>query len=111
VLAVSVVLGPDAWRAFLEVVGARAGTDGGSLVAIPFALRFGAGLLLTIGAGVLAGRAVREGRPARAGEVLLVIAVTIANPTLWATAFSILIAIVPLWRASPARPQGNVIAG
>jgi Glycosyltransferase family 87 len=121
-LVVSFVLGPDAWRAFLDVVGARAGTDGGSLVAIPFALRFGAGVLLTIVAGLLAARAAHEGRPARVAEILLVVALTIANPTLWATAFSILIAIVPLWRTSVApavvvmspgksRVQGNVIAG
>ena len=121
VLAVSFLLGPDAWRAFLDVVGVRAGTDGGSLVAIPFAVRFGAGLLLTLGAGVLAGRARREGRPALVAEVLLVVALTIANPTLWATAFSILVAIVPLWRTAGAASaemsrgqsavQGNVIAG
>jgi hypothetical protein len=126
VLLVSVALSPDAWRTFLEVVGARAGTDGGSLVAIPFAVRLAAGLILTLVAGVLAGRAWREGRPERVGEVLLVVALTIANPTLWATAFSILVAIVPLWwtrtaprpvpepePASGSQPavQGNVIAG
>jgi hypothetical protein len=100
VLGVSVALGPGAWRDFLDVVGARAGTDGGSLVAIPFAVRFGGGALLAVAAGVVAGRAAARGASQLRGEVLLVVALTIANPTLWATAFSLLIAIVPLWRSS-----------
>ena len=29
---------------------------------------------------------------------MLVVGLTIANPTLWMTAFSLLVAIVPLWR-------------
>lgn len=100
VLAVSIVLGPDAWRQFLDVVGARAGTDGGSLVAIPFAVRFGAGAVIAVGAGLLAARATNLGRSPLAAEILLVVGLTLANPTLWATAFSILVAIVPLWRSS-----------
>lgn len=113
VLGVSVALGLDAWRQFFEIVGGRAGTDGGSWVAIPFPVRFAAGLLLAIGGGLLAARASREGRPARAAEVLLIVALTIANPTLWATALSILVAIVPLWRTPDLGPgrRGNVIAG
>src|SRR6185369_4116298 len=53
VLAISVAIGPAAWRAFLDVVGARAGTDGGSLVAIPFGVRFGAGAVLAVVAGLV----------------------------------------------------------
>jgi len=93
VLVVSVLLAPDAWRDFLAIVGARAETDGGSLVAVPYPIRFGAGTVLAVVAGRLGGRR---------GEILLVVALTLANPTLWATALSLLVAIVPLLRSRPA---------
>ena len=109
VLGASVVLAPDAWRQFIDVVGARAGTDGGSIlpIAIPFPLRFLAGGMLAllagwIAAGRVGGGAVGRWGPQRAGETLLVVGLTIANPTLWMTAFALLVAIVPLWRT--ARP-------
>ncbi len=100
VLGLSVALGPEAWRDFLDVVGVRAGTDGGSLLPIPFALRFAAGAVLAVVAGfVAAGRLGADRFPRFAGEALLVVGLTIANPTLWMTAFSLLVAIVPLWRS------------
>lgn len=89
VLVVSVVLSPDAWRDFITIVGARAGTDGGALVAIPYPLRFGTGALLAAFGGRLGGLR---------GEVILVVGLTIANPTLWVAALSLLVAIVPLVR-------------
>jgi hypothetical protein len=99
VLVVSVVLAPAAWREFLEIVGARAGTDGGSLFpAVPFWARLAAGVVLTVVAGRLAARASARGASPRGGEALLIVALVVANPTLWATAFSMLVAIVPLWR-------------
>lgn len=104
VLGMSVALGPGAWRQFLDVVGARAGTDGGSLIAIPFGVRFAAGAVLAIAGGFVAARYAARGQSELRGEILLVVGLTIANPTLWATAFSLLIAIVPLWRTS--RPAG-----
>jgi glycosyl transferase family 87 len=115
VLAVSVALGPGAWREFLDVVGARAGTDGGSLVPIPFAVRFAAGALLVVLAGLLVAgrvriRAVSAWGPQRVGEALLVVGLMIANPTLWMTAFSLLVAIVPLWRSGQARAAGADLA-
>lgn len=99
VLGVSVALGPGAWREFLDIVGARAGTDGGSLLPIPFAVRFAAGAALAI----VAGRSVARGGSQRVAEALLVVGLTVANPTLWMTAFSLLVAIVPLWRTSMSR--------
>ena len=33
-----------------------------------------------------------------AAAAILVVGLTIANPTLWMTAFSLLVTIVPLWR-------------
>ena len=116
VLGLSVLIGPEAWREFLDVVGVRAGTDGGSLLPIPFALRFGAGAALAVIAGLIAAGRVGAGRfPRFAGEALLVIGLTIANPTLWMTAFSLLVAVVPLWRTrhegsghiSPEQAQAN----
>jgi hypothetical protein len=99
VLGLSVAVGPEAWREFLDVVGVRAGTDGGSLLPIPFAIRFAAGAFLAVIAGLMAAGRIGAGRAPRfAGEALLVIGLTIANPTLWMTAFSLLVAIVPLWR-------------
>jgi hypothetical protein len=113
VLAASVAVGAGAWREFLDVVGARAGTDGGSLVPIPFAVRFAAGtVLVVLGGFVAAGRLppgpLRRWGAERAGEVLLVVGLTIANPTLWMTAFSLLVAIVPLWRTAPRRDAATV---
>jgi hypothetical protein len=115
ILAISVALGPQAWRQFLDVVGARAGTDGGSLFPIPFALRLAVGLALVIIAGRIAVRATSRAESPRVGEALLIVALVVANPTLWATAFSMLIAILPLWRVraagSAAVPAAQTIAG
>jgi Glycosyltransferase family 87 len=113
VLGVSYLLAPWAWQSFVDVVGVRAGAEGGSVVPIPFALRFIVGAVLVVVAGRLTLRATANGESARVGEALLIVALTIANPTLWVTAFSLLVAIVPLWRseasASAGKPQ--VIAG
>jgi hypothetical protein len=99
VLGVSYVLAPMAWQDFITVVGARAGTDGGAIVPIPFPVRFLAAAVLTIAAGRMAAVAARDGRDKSLAESLLVVALTIGNPTLWVTALSILVAIVPLWRS------------
>lgn len=99
VLGVSVAIGPGAWQEFLTVVGARAVDDGGSWLPIPFAVRFAAGAILVVVAGRLAALAVGRGESPRIAEAFLIVALTIANPTLWATALSLLIAIVPLWRS------------
>jgi hypothetical protein len=104
VLAVSYVAAPWLWQAFFDVVGLRAGADGGSVFPIPFAVRFPVGAVLAVVAGRLALRASRSGASPRGAESLLIVALTIANPTLWVTALSLLVAIVPLWRSHPARP-------
>ena len=62
VLGVSVALGPGAWREFIDVVGVRAGTDGGSLLPIPFAIRFAAGAALAVIAGLLAAGRIGGGQ-------------------------------------------------
>ncbi len=107
VLAASVAISPGAWRDFLDVVGSRAGTDGGALLPIPFVLRFGVGAALAVLAGRLVLRASLAGAATRGPEALLIVALTVANPTLWVTAFSMLVAIVPLWRSSPPLPAAG----
>ena len=91
ILAVSFVLAPGAWRDFVSFAeGAGAGSAG--LLPVPFWVRAMAGIILA----VVAGRA----RP-RVGELILVLAITVANPSLFVTALSIPIAIVPLRRSTP----------
>jgi hypothetical protein len=102
VLAVSFVAAPWLWQSFFDVVGLRAGADGGSVLPVPFALRFPVGAALAIVAGRLALRASRAGESQRGAEALLIVGLAAANPTLWVTALSLLVAIVPLWR-TPAR--------
>jgi hypothetical protein len=97
VLALSVLLAPGAWSEFMTLVVSQAASSGASVVPIPFPVRFAVAAALAVGAGLLAGRYSRDSAfPVH--EALLIIALTIANPTLWATAFSLLVAIVPLWR-------------
>ncbi len=93
VLAISVALAPDVWRDFMTIVGGQAATNGASIVNVSYPVRFAVGAVLAIVAGRLGGRL---------GEVLIVVAITVANPTLWATALSLLIAVVPLLRSRPA---------
>ncbi len=93
VLMISLALSPDVWRQFLDVVVSKGGTSGSSLVPVPFPVRFGLALVLAVVAGRLGDRR---------GEVLLVAALTIGNPTLWMTALSLLVAVVPLWRSAPS---------
>jgi hypothetical protein len=95
VLLASVLLAPAAWQDFLALVVPQAGSSGASIVPIPFPVRLALGAALAVVAGQLALR----GR-ARAGEITLVIALIAANPTLWVTALSLLVTIVPLWRTS-----------
>jgi hypothetical protein len=92
-LALSVALAPGAWADFVDILRARGPADASSFVAVPYALRFVVGLAL---AGV-AGRLTP-----RAGEVLLVVAIVVALPTLWFTALSTLGALVPILRSPSA---------
>ena len=96
VLGVSFVLAPAAWREFFSLVVVQAPSSGASIVPIPFPVRALIGLALALVAGHLAW----HGR-SRAGEVFLIAGLIVANPTLWVTAMSIAIALVPLWRSAP----------
>jgi hypothetical protein len=92
IVGVSYVLAPDLWRQGLAAIAGRSDMVGNSLVPVPYWVRAGAGLVLAMVAG-LVGR--------RRGELLLVGAVTIANPGLSLQGFAVLAAAVPIWRAGP----------
>jgi hypothetical protein len=95
VLGVSVWLSPAAWDQFLDLVLLQGGSSGASLVPIPFPIRIVAAVLLVVIAGRLGGRR---------GECLLIAALVVGNPTLWMTAFSLLVA-VPYLLTTPSRDE------
>ena len=86
-LVVSVLLSPDAWRAYVDFALHVDPLQQSSFVAVPLPIRAVAGLVLAIIAARL---------PRSVGDPLLVVAVTLALPSLWFTGLSLLVAIVPL---------------
>ncbi|MEJ7748800.1 MAG: glycosyltransferase family 87 protein [Candidatus Limnocylindrales bacterium] len=86
-LVVSVALTPEAWRAYLDFVLATDPMQTSSFVGVPFPLRAAGGLLLA----AVAGRT-----PRHIGDPVLVVAVTLALPSLWFTGLSLLVGVVPL---------------
>ena len=92
VVAVSYLLAPDLWRQWLAAISGRSDIVGNSIVPLPYSVRAIAGFVMAVVAG-LWGR--------RRGELLLVGAVTIANPGLSLQGFAVLAACVPIWRAGP----------
>ncbi len=87
ILVVSVALDPGAWSGFIATVQQRGAGDVSGILPIPYFVRLIAAVAVTVAAGLV--------RP-RIGEPLLVVAITIALPTLWLDAFALLIAIIPL---------------
>ncbi|MEO8463059.1 MAG: glycosyltransferase 87 family protein [Chloroflexota bacterium] len=85
----SYALAPEAWGSFVAIASERAGADTSGVVGLPYEFRLLAGGLLAL----LAGR-----RGGRAGEIWVIVAITLANPTLWVNALSLLVAVVPLTR-------------
>lgn len=98
-LVVSVILAPDLWRQFFDVLRQRGPADASALLPVPYAARFVAGVVLMVIAARIA---------PRIGEPLLVVAVTVALPTLWLTAFATLAAVVPLIRTPPRLQAASV---
>lgn len=86
-LLASVLISPDAWRAYLDFVLSTDPLQQSSFLAVPLPIRGAAGILLALVAGRL---------PRRLGDPLLVVAVTLALPSLWFTGLSLLVAVVPL---------------
>jgi hypothetical protein len=95
-LVVSVVLSPDAWTGYVDFVRNLDLAQQTAFVAIPFLVRLAIAVILV----VVASRLLE-----RWGELLLVVAVTLALPSLWFTGLSLLTAAVPLWRRPPSRSK------
>jgi alpha-1,2-mannosyltransferase len=99
-LLASVALSPEAWRQFIEYALARGPGDVSGFLPIPYVVRAGAGVVLAV---VAARQSPRVGAP------LFVVAAVLALPTLWFTALSTLVAVVPLLRApDPQRTAAPV---
>jgi hypothetical protein len=90
-LAASILLSPEAWRDFLGIMLSRGPGDVSGFLAVPYIARAIVGLGLAVFAARL---------PKGIGDVLLVVAIVVALPTLWFTALSTLMAVVPLWRST-----------
>ena len=89
-VVISVVLSPDAWRQYLDILASRGLTDVSGLLPVPYIARAVTGLLLALVAARL---------EPRIGEPLLIIAIVVALPTLWMAALSTLVALVPILRS------------
>ncbi len=98
ILVISVAIGPSAWSGFIATVQARGPGDISGLLPIPYFVRVIAAVVVTVMAGLV--------RP-RLGEPLLVVAITIALPTLWLDAFATLVAILPLLAAGSRASAGE----
>lgn len=92
VCIVSYLVAPQLWASWLASIAGRSGIVGNSLIPVPYWIRAATGLGLTVLAG-LTGR--------RSGELLLIVAVTVANPGLSLQGLAVLAAAVPIWRAGP----------
>jgi hypothetical protein len=107
-LVASVAVSPDAWRVYLEFVLSTDPMQQSAFIAVPFPFRAGGGLLLAIAAARL---------PRHLGDPLLVVAVTLALPSLWFTGLSLLVGVVPLIladqreRGAPAATPPPVTTG
>ena len=102
ILAVSVALGPTAWSGFIATVQARGPGDISGLLPVPYIVRLVLAGIVTVAAGLV--------RP-RIGEPLLVVAITLALPTLWLDAFATLIAIVPIMSVASRPTIASPVAG
>jgi len=96
-LALSVVLSPDAWRQYIEFLRGLDPSGQSAFVPIPLPIR----ALVALGLAVAAGRI-----PGWRGEVVLVVAITVALPSLWFTGLSLLAAAVPIIRGRTGAAPG-----
>lgn len=97
-LAVSVVLTPDAWRTYLDFALSTDPLQQSAFIAVPLPIRALAGAVLAVIAARL---------PRQVGDPLLVVAVTLALPSLWFTGLSLLVAVVPLIAADRRERQSG----
>jgi hypothetical protein len=92
IVASSWLLDPGLWPAWFDAITGRADVIGNSVIPVPFWVRAATGFALALVAGFI-------GR--RKGELILVVAVTFANPGLAVQSFAVLVAAIPIWRAGP----------
>lgn len=86
VAAASYALAPDLWREFVDVTLARGPLDISGLLPIPYLARLGIAVLV-----VLVAARTREPW----GDILAIVGMTVALPTLWLDAASFLVACIP----------------
>jgi glycosyl transferase family 87 len=98
ILVVSFALAPDAWRQFADILTARGAGETNGFLPVPYFVRALLGFALAIVAGRL--------RPSL-GEPLLIVAITVALPTLWFTALSMLAAIAGLMLLESRDPAAS----
>jgi hypothetical protein len=91
ILVVSIVLSPSDWQAYISFLVDRGPTENASFLPVPFLVR----ALIAAGIVVVASRLDQ-----RRGDVLCVVAITLALPSLWFAGLSVLVAVVPLSRAT-----------
>lgn len=102
-LAVSVALSPSAWAQYIDFLRGLDPGGQSAFIPVPLPIRVvAAGFLMVIASRVADWR----------GDVLLVVAVTIALPSLWFTGLSLLAAAVPIIRgrtgSTPVRSTSSV---
>ncbi len=88
-LALSALLSPDAWTQYVAFLQRVDPGQPSAFIAVPFPVRAVSAVVLVMFAARL---------DAFRGELLLVVAVTLALPSLWFTGLSLLVAVVPLLR-------------
>jgi hypothetical protein len=94
IAGVSFALGPGLWMEFAGVTLGRGPLDVSGLLPVPYVVRFAAGAAIVLVAARL--RAPWD-------DGLAIVGVTVALPTLWLAAFSVLAAALPLVRAPGRR--------
>lgn len=92
-LVVSVLLSPGAWTQYLDFLRGLDPSGQSAFIPIPLVVRLVIAGVLTVIAGRTGGWR---------GEVLLVVAVTVALPSMWFTGLSLLAAAVPIIRGRDA---------
>ena len=92
--AVSYAISPALWAEFIDVTVGRGPLDASGFVPVPYAFRFAAGVAIVLVAARL--------RPPWDDGVAIV-GMAVALPTLWFTALSFLLAVLPLVSAGTSR--------
>ena len=88
-LLVSVLIGPDQWLAWIDYLLGQDPLAQSAFFGVPFPIRAVIAVAITVVAARVGGWR---------GEIGLVVAVTLALPSLWFTGLSLLAAVVPLYR-------------